>query len=82
MRMSELSMKEREVLDEINEFNGKCCAEPGKSLWAVCKGYMNGLFGLDLMSRPDSEIREVLDKANAAVGMRKAEPIPKSGKLF
>lgn len=82
MRMSELSMKEREALDEINEFNKRSCAEPGKSLWAVCKGYLDGLFGLDLMSRPDSEIREALGKANAAVGMRRAEPISKSGKLF
>jgi hypothetical protein len=38
--------------------------------------------GLDLMSHPDSEIREALGKANAAIGMRKADPIPKSGKLF
>lgn len=84
MRMCELSAKEREILDEINEFNKRSCVEPGKSLWAVCKGYLDGLFGKDLLSKTDSEIREALGKANAAVGM--AAPVqdepPKSGRLF
>lgn len=72
-------MREREALDEISAFNGRICAEPERSLWAVCKGYMDGLFGLDLLSRPEAEIREALGKANSAVGMK--EP-PKDGRLF
>lgn len=65
MKMNELTLKEREFLDEVNDINLKIESNPAQSLWNVCWGYLNGKFTSSLLTLSDSEIESLLKLINS-----------------
>lgn len=64
MRMNELNQEEREALDKLNRMNQKFEKDKQKSLWNVCKGYLQKKFSLNILNEPQSEIDKILKELN------------------
>ena len=73
MRMSELSLSERDMLDKLNEINKKYEKNETQSLWNVCWGYLHNKFNSNILNEADSEIEKVLLLVNEQVPKIKAE---------
>ena len=64
MRMNELTQEEREALDKLNKMNQKFEPNKQKSLWNVCKAYLNGKFKIDILDLDKREIEKILKEIN------------------
>lgn len=64
VRMNELNQEEREALDKLNRMNQKFEKDKQKSLWNVCKGYLQKKFSLNILNEPQSEIDKILKELN------------------
>lgn len=62
--MNELNQEEREALDKLNRMNQKFEKDKQKSLWNVCKGYLQKKFSLNILNEPQSEIDKILKELN------------------
>ena len=60
MRMCELSLSERDMLDKLNEINKKYENNETQSLWNVCWGYLHNKFNSNILNETDSEIKKIL----------------------
>ena len=60
MRMCELSLSERDMLDKLNEINKKYEKNENQSLWNVCWGYLHNKFNSNILNETDSEIKKIL----------------------
>lgn len=65
-RMMDLSDREREVLDKLNEINRKAVGDANQSLWNVCWGYLNGMFDMSVASKGEKAVLDALKPVNAA----------------
>ena len=64
MRMNELTQEERIALDKLNKINQKFEPDKQKSLWNVCKAYLNGKFKMDILDLDRREIEKILKELN------------------
>ena len=60
MRMCELSLSERDMLDKLNKINQKYENNETVSLWNVCWGYLHNKFNSNILNETDSEIKKIL----------------------
>ena len=60
MRMCELSLSERDMLDRLNNINQKYEKDETQSLWNVCWGYLHNKFNSNILNETDSEIKKIL----------------------
>lgn len=73
MRMCELSLSERDMLDKLNEINKKYEKNETQSLWNVCWGYLHDKFNSNILNETDSEIKKILLLINEQAPKIKAE---------
>ena len=73
MRMCELSLSERDMLDKLNEINKKYEKNETQSLWNVCWGYLHNKFNTNILNETDSEIKKILLLVNEQAPKIKAE---------
>lgn len=73
MRMCELSLSERDMLDKLNEINKKYEKNEIQSLWNVCWGYLHNKFNSNILNETDSEIKKILLLVNEQAPKIKAE---------
>lgn len=64
MRINELNQEEREAIDKLNIMNQKFEKNKEKSLWNVCRGYLQKKFSLNILNEPQSEIDKILKELN------------------
>lgn len=62
--MCELTMQERDMLDELNEINLKLVKNESQSLWNVCWGYLQKKFDDKILNKSDKEIKDILKSVN------------------
>jgi len=73
MRMCELSLSERDMLDKLNKINQKYEKNETISLWNVCWGYLHNKFNSNVLNETDSEIKKILLLVNEAAPKIKVE---------
>ena len=73
MRMCELSLSERDMLDKLNDINKKYEKNENQSLWNVCWGYLHNKFNSNILNETDSEIKKILLLVNKQAPKIKAE---------
>lgn len=73
MRMCELSLSERDMLDKLNEINKKYEKNETQSLWNVCWGYLHNKFNSNILNETDSEIKKILLLVNEQAPKIKSE---------
>lgn len=73
MRMCELSLSERDMLDKLNEINKKYEKNEIQSLWNICWGYLHNKFNSNILNETDSEIKKILLLINEQAPKIKAE---------
>lgn len=73
MRMCELSLSERDMLDKLNEINKKYEKNETQSLWNVCWGYLHNKFNSNILNETDSEIKKILLLVNEQAPKIRAE---------
>ena len=73
MRMCELSLSERDMLDKLNEINRKYEKNETQSLWNVCWGYLHNKFNSNILNETDSEIKKILLLVNEQAPKIRAE---------
>ena len=73
MRMCELSLSERDMLDKLNKINKKYEKNETQSLWNVCWGYLHNKFNSNILNETDSEIKKILLLVNEQAPKTKAE---------
>lgn len=73
MRMCELSLSERDMLDKLNKINQKYEKNETRSLWNVCWGYLHNKFNSNILNETDSEIKKILLLVNEQAPKIKAE---------
>ena len=64
MKMCELTMQERNMLDEVNKINLKLVKNETQSLWNVCWGYLNNKFKDTILNNDTNEIKKILKTVN------------------
>ena len=64
MRMCELSLSERNILDKLNVINQKYEKDETQSLWNVCWGYLHNKFNSNILNETDLEIKKILLSVN------------------
>lgn len=62
--MCELTMQERNMLDEVNKINLKLVKNETQSLWNVCWGYLNNKFKDTILNNDTNEIKKILKTVN------------------
>ena len=62
--MCELTMQERDMLDEVNKINLKLVKNETQSLWNVCWGYLNNKFKDTILNNDTNEIKKILKTVN------------------
>ena len=73
MRMCELSLSERDMLDKLNEINKKYEKNETQSLWNVCWGYLHNKFNSNILNETDLEIKKILLLVNEQAPKIKVE---------
>ena len=73
MRMCELSLSERDMLDKLNDINKKYEKNENQSLWNVCWGYLHNKFNSNILNETDLEIKKILLLVNEQAQKIKAE---------
>lgn len=64
MKMMELTLKEREFLDDVSTVNRKFEKNSKQCLWNVVWGYLHEKFTMSLLNLSDEEIRKTLESVN------------------
>ena len=64
MRMNELTLEERGLLDKLNKINRRFEPDEIKCLWNVCKAYLSGKIKASILDLPKPEIIEILRGIN------------------
>lgn len=64
MRMNELSLDERDLIDKLNKINKRIVDDDNVSLWNVAKAYLNNRIPRDILDRTKDEIIAVLKEIN------------------
>ena len=64
MRMNELTIEERRLLDKLNKINRRFEPDETKSLWNVCKAYLSGKIKASILDLPKTEIIKILKEIN------------------
>ena len=64
MRMNELSLDERDLIDKLNKINKRIVGDDNISLWNVAKAYLNNRIPRDILNRTKDEIIAVLKEIN------------------
>ena len=64
MRMNELSLDERDLIDKLNKINKRIVGDDNISLWNVAKAYWNNRIPRDILDRTKDEIIAVLKEVN------------------
>jgi len=64
MRMNELTLEERGLLDKLNKINKRFEPDENKSLWNVCKAYCSGIIKSSILDLPKNEILKILKEIN------------------
>lgn len=64
IRMNELTIEERGLIDKLNKINLRIELDERKSLWNVCKAYLSGVIKLNILDLPKPEIIEILKGLN------------------
>lgn len=64
MKMCELSLSERDMLDKLNKINQKYEKNETQSLWNVCWGYLHNKFNSNILNETDAEIKKILILVN------------------
>ena len=64
MRMNELSLDERDLIDKLNKINKRIVGDDNISLWNVAKAYLNNRIPRDILDRTKDEIIAVLKDVN------------------
>ena len=64
MRMNELTIEERGLIDKLNKINLRIEPDERKSLWNVCKSYLSGAIKLNILDLPKPEIIKILRGLN------------------
>lgn len=64
MRMNELSLDERDLIDKLNKINKRIVGDDNISLWNVAKAYLNNRIPRDILDRTKDEIIAVLKEVN------------------
>ena len=64
MRMNELSLDERDLIDKLNKINKRIVGDDDISLWNVAKAYLNNRIPRDILDRTKDEIIAVLKGVN------------------
>ena len=64
MRMNELSLDERDLIDKLNKINKRIVGDDNISLWNVAKAYLNNRIPKDILDRTKDEIIAVLKDVN------------------
>lgn len=73
MRMNELSLSEREMLDKVNKINQKYEKNEIQCLWNVCWGYLHNKFNSNILNETETEIKKILLLVNEQAPKIKAE---------
>ena len=73
MRMCELSLSERDMLDKLNKINQKYEKNETQSLWNVCWGYLHNKFNSNILNETDAEIKKILILVNEQAPKIKVE---------
>ena len=64
MRMNELSLDERDLIDKLNKRNKRIVGDDNISLWNVAKAYLNNRIPRDILDRTKDEISAVLKEVD------------------
>ena len=64
MRMNELTIEERSLLDKLNKINRRFEPDEAKSLWNVCRAYLSGAIKSSVLDLPKNEIINILRGIN------------------
>jgi len=64
MRMNELSLDERDLIDKLNKINKRIVGDDNISLWNVAKAYLNNRIPRDILDSTKDEIIAVLKEIN------------------
>ena len=64
MRMNELTLDERDLIDKLNKINKRIVGDDNISLWNVAKAYLNNRIPRDILDRTKDEIIAVLKEIN------------------
>ena len=64
MRMNELSLDERDLIDKLNKINKRIVGDDNISLRNVAKAYLNNRIPKDILDRTKDEIIAVLKDVN------------------
>lgn len=64
MRMNELTLDERDLIDKLNKINKRIVGDDNISLWNVAKAYLNNRIPRDILDRSKEEIIAVLKEVN------------------
>ena len=64
MRMNELTIEERSLIDKLNKINRRFEPDETKSLWNVCKAYLSGAIKSSILDLPKDEVIKVLRGIN------------------
>ena len=64
MRMNELSLDERDLIDKLNKINKRIVGDDNISLRNVAKAYLNNKIPKDILDRTKDEIIAVLKDVN------------------
>lgn len=64
MRVNELTLEERILIDKLNKINKRFEPDESKSLWNVCRAYLSGAISPNILDLPKEEIIKVLRKIN------------------
>ena len=64
MRMNELTLDERDLIDKLNKINKRIVGKDNISLWNVAKAYLNNRIPRDILDRSKEEIIAVLKEVN------------------
>ena len=64
MRMNELSLDERDLIDKLNKINKRIVGDDNISLWNVAKAYLNNRIPRHILDRTKDEIIAFLKEVN------------------
>ena len=64
MRMNELNLEERGLLDKLNKINRRFEPDEAKSLWNVSRAYLSGAIKSSVLELPKNEIINILRGIN------------------
>ncbi len=64
MRMNELSLDERDLIDKLNKINKRIVGDDNISLWNVAKAYLNNRIPRNILDLHKNEILKILKGIN------------------